>query len=534
MEHTSLTTCDFDDIKLKMASDQVSAKLLLQGLPSRTQINLDAHPEIYLTNEQFTGIKSLPPGWHCISWSIASSESSTNDASQATPSATSFRNVLLKWFDQDEIAVRGLDRLEERLVVPDQFASPSHAASGSGIGRSKHRRDTRTIDPSSSPAEAILITPDVLSSVEPHLLPYPAEAGQFWRKATLHLSRNQGRVGRQVVARVLGVNVSTGDSTTDSLAAGPSAGKDTRKEETLPHPGITSGRKEDGKLIWGKSRPPTETFEVALDGEDACAGNDLSKSTSRKRSLSTESTEDVDDDDEALLFTNFDLKRSWPAHSIGAEITHWSEDKSWLLQDVARRSHLGIAHPVGGETSWYLALLCEFELAFVLFIAANNAHAFDCWKDLIVLFCRSSSLIGAQSAFQLHPSAATFASDSQHSTAIDLTAHTAFLTTLRTHLLILPADFWSSQSTTQQENHLLKQLDVLRANIARSLSTPSQRQHKVEEAHREQLVKAWRVLSHTTASRFGWTLDSRLDEEAEVQDDIEAEEGEDAPVIVDL
>ncbi|KAJ9477559.1 hypothetical protein PHBOTO_001121 [Pseudozyma hubeiensis] len=381
-----------------MALDQASARLLLQGLPSRTQISLDAHPEIYLINEQFAGIKSLPPGWHCISWNIASSESSTNDASQATPSVTSIRNVLLRWFDEDETAVR---------------------------------------------------------------------------------------------------------------------------------------EKEDGKLIWGKSRPPTETFEVAVNDEDACAVNDLANTTSRKRSLSTESTADADDD-ESLLFTNFDLKRSWPAHSIGAGITRWSEDKSWLLQDVARRSHLGIAHPVDGETSWYLALLCEFELAFVLFITANNAYAFDHWKDLIVLFCRSSSLIGAQSAFQLHPSAAMPASDSHHNTAIDLTAHTAFLTTLHTHLLILPTDFWSSQSTTQQESHLLKQLDVLRANIARSLSTPSQRQHKVEEAHREQLVKAWRVLSHTTASKFGWTLDFRLDEEAEVQDDIEAEEGEDAPVIVDL
>lgn len=516
-----------------MPREEASAKLLLQGLPPRTQVSLDAHPEVYLTNEHFAGIKSLAPGWHCISWSIASSELSSNEGSQAVPATSSIRNVLLKWFDDDEISVRELDRTEERLIVPDQRASPSHAASGSAIGRSKHRRLSRTIDPTSSPIEATLITPDVLSSVEPRLLPYPVEARELWRKATLHLSRDQGRVGRQIVARVLGVDASTGDSTTDSLATGPSTAREITNEETLSHPGSTSGRTEDGKLIWGKSRPQAEITEVAVDGEDARAENDLAKSTTRKRSFSTELTEDADDD-EALLFTSFDLRRSWPARSIGAEITRWNEDKSWLLQDVTRRRHLGIAQSVNRETSWYLALLCEFELAFVLFITANNAYAFDQWKDLIVLFCRSSSLIGAQSAFQLHPSAATSMSDFQNDTAVDLTAHIAFLTTLHTHLLILPTDFWSSQSTTQQETHLLKQLDVLRANIARSLSTPSQLQHKLDEAHREQLVKAWRSLSHTTASTFGWTLDSRLDEEAEVQDDIEAEEGEDAPVIVNL
>ena len=96
-----------------------SGMLLLNGLPVRTQITLDAHSEAYLTNEQFVGIKSLPEGWHCVSWSLASSDAptTTSEESASRGQGTSYhsegsvRHVLMRWFDQAEVTVRELDRV---------------------------------------------------------------------------------------------------------------------------------------------------------------------------------------------------------------------------------------------------------------------------------------------------------------------------------------------------------------------------------------------------------------------------------------
>ncbi|CDR87676.1 uncharacterized protein SPSC_03469 [Sporisorium scitamineum] len=493
--------------------------LLLNGLPSRTQLILDAHSEAYLTNEQFAGIKALPSGWHCVSWSIPSSDTSPSEAGPVGPYQNSTRNILLRWFDDEEVAVRELDRIQQQLVVSQD----------TGIGRSRRRHVTRTIDPSSSRSIPTLVSPEVLGSVESRLLPYPTEAHEAWRNATRHLSHDGGHVGRQVVARVLGVDSASGDSVTDSFATGPIRSNDEKEEASMQRSG-NLGRNEKGKVIWGKSRLAPEPFEVAVDGELLEA--DDSEDKSRKRSATTDSLDSDSDDDEALHLTAFDMRRSWPPNSVGSEITRWSQDKSWLLQDVAHRCFAGITSPSSAE--WYLPLLCELELAFIVFITANNPHAFEQWKHLVALFCRSAKLIGAGSTFQLHPSL----NPTTARRTPDLSAHIAFLTTLRSNLLLLPADFWSAQSSPHEESTLLKQLDILRANIARSLSSTAaaavNTQNSPPGESAEQLVKAWRSLSRLTTTRFGWHLDQRLDEEAEVQDDLEAEQGEDAPVVVDL
>ncbi|KAJ1039213.1 hypothetical protein NDA11_001363 [Ustilago hordei] len=505
--------------------------LLLNGLPTGSQFTIDSHTEAYLTNEQFAGIKGLPAGWHCISWSIASTQSSFQAGAVGVEG--SVRNVLLRWFDEGEASVRELDRAQQRLVAPDQLGS------GSSIGRSKQFRTSRTFDPSSK-AISTIITLEVMNSVEPRLLPYPSAARKPWQDALRHLSVDNGRVGRKVVVRVLGVDVHSGDSNTDSLATGPSRARDGLEQTSIQHTG-NLGRSENGKIIWGKSRPESEREALELFGVVAAdddeekydfAAKEETESKKRKRSSPTSNgkTSGILDDEDSLLFTTFDLQRSWPPNSIGADITRWSEDKSWLLQDVACRSRSSIS-----EGDCYLPVLCEFELAFVLFVSASNSYVWEQWKDLVALFCRSSTLIGASSAFQVHPSQT--GSPSVVPTQIRLDSHIAFLFTLRSQLALLQPDFWSTQTSFAEERAVLKELDTFRSNLARSLSAASI-QHtdpgaQLEEK-REQMVTAWRTLSHLTASRFGWQLDRRLDEEAEVEDDMQAEEGEDAPIIVEI
>ncbi len=65
-----------------------------------------------MINDQFAGIKSLA-GWHCISWSLDSEAG--NEANAGGPSVEgSIRNVALRYFESQEIAIRDLDRIHQR------------------------------------------------------------------------------------------------------------------------------------------------------------------------------------------------------------------------------------------------------------------------------------------------------------------------------------------------------------------------------------------------------------------------------------
>lgn len=508
------------------------AVLLLNGLPARTQLVLDAHPQAYVINDQFAGIKSLAPGWHCISWSLDSEAG--NEANAGGPSVEgSIRNVALRYFESQEIAIRDLDRIHQRLVVPNPDAASSTA-------RYRAMRVSRSCNAGTSQQLQAVVSQGFLASVQSRLLPAPEEAQQRWRKATQHLGCAGGAIGRKVVARVVGIDLESGDASTDSLASGPRRSNDPKEEEGFQRTGNV-GRNENGITIWGKSQPAHSHVEVQSDGEgsaEEATERTIGAENRKRKRTENHATEGAEEsDDGVLLFTEFDLRRSWPPNAVGAELTRWSQDKSWLLRDVAARARRGIASDENRQSGWYLPLLCEMELAFVLFVMASNVHAWDEWKDLLSLFCRAASIIGSQSAFHLHPASIDASSAQLMDVDVEqvrVDAHVAFLDTLAAQLDLLDGEFWSSQSTTKEEQAALKELDVLRANIARSLALAGTVQAGGgDEEGRARLVAAWRKVSHLAASKFGWQLDRRLDEEAEIEDDIEAEEGEDAPVIVD-
>ncbi|GAK63078.1 uncharacterized protein PAN0_002c1280 [Moesziomyces antarcticus] len=509
------------------------AVLILNGLPARTQLVLDAHPQAYVINDQFAGIKSLAPGWHCISWTLASEPS--NEADAGGPSVEgSIRNVTLRYFESAEIAVRDLDRIHQRLVVPNSDAASSTARyRAMGVSRSYNAGTSQQLQ--------TVVSQEVLESVQSRLLPAPEEAQQRWRKATRHLGCAGGAIGCKVVARVVGVDLESGDASTDSLASGLSGSEDPGEKVAFERTGNV-GRNENGMMVWGKSQPAPSHVEVESDGEGS--EDETAESTSgvvdrKRKRVENHAAEGAEEsDDGVLLFTAFDLRRSWPPNAVGAELTRWSQDKSWLLRDVAARAHQGLVSEGDTKSEWYLPLLCELELAFVLFVMASNVHAWDEWKDLLSLFCRAASIIGSQSAFHLHPASIDASSTQPMDVDVEqvkVDAHVAFLDTLAAQLDLLDGDFWSNQSTAKEEQAVLKELDVLRANIARSLALAGTFEAGGgDEEGRARLVAAWRKVSHLAVSKFGWQLDRRLDEEAEIEDDIEAEEGEDAPVIVDI
>ncbi|PWZ03170.1 hypothetical protein BCV70DRAFT_12744 [Testicularia cyperi] len=561
---------------------------LLEGLPERTQLSIDAHVDGFLTNSQFSGIKFLPSGWHCLAWhtpntaSVSTAEHGhEQEPSQIEPPTLAahgaIRNATLRWFEPGEVVVRCLDPINQELVAPS--AASSHRQGDQSRRRKRIRRNIKPNEPTGNMSMAV--SPDVLKSIDGGMLAYPRKAWAKWTRATRHLSLRSGSLGRAVVARVVGVNPDTSDAEFDTLSSG-------RLEDSLIHgendladrfaQGGDMGREEGGKRIWGKSRReadelPSERFEI-LPEDDTVASFELhgaecdtgalqkrkrdagDRGSSKTIPSSDTPSEDDRDDDESLHFTTFDLRRSWPPSAMGAELTRWSRDKSWLLENVIARALVAVdakgqpstCTPVSGQRSdgsAHEALLAEHELAFVTFVMSHNGYCWDRWKDTIALFCRSAARLGASSLWDLHPSVSTVALNkdvpaeaARAIAAVDLSAHTAFIETLQAQFDLLDDDFWSTQTSDADERWMRAELDSLRASIGRALATQaavgtSGSGHLTVEAG-QRLVTAWRNLSHLTRDKFSWQLDSKLDEEAEVEGDLEAEEGEDAPVVVEL
>lgn len=317
----------------------------------------------------------------------------------------------------------------------------------------------------------VVVSREHLQSMDSHLAPYPLDSAPLWSSLTEHLAKQC-----DTLARVFSVDLSVGDATCDS-------------------------------------------FTPVAERDAAATVREIRKSHDAPVSTSVPVT---------LCFTPFTLSHSWPPNAHGKDRTRWSMDKTWLLADVMCRAAAAEETPPTHEP-----LLREFELTYLLFRFVNNAAALSHWTALIALFCRASTQLGAPGFHELHP--AERDADEAPTYAIpQLEAHLAFLRVLIAQLKALPENCWVSELSSS-EKQVLTDLLALRSNISRSLGAwaaqlVGPRPCEQPAPPHEQLLQAWRVLAHT-CTRFDWDLDAELDEEAEADD---VDEGEDAPVVVDL
>eukprot|EP00158_Paraphelidium_tribonemae_P003886 Partr_v1_DN26448_c0_g1_i1_m23969 putative AAR2 splicing factor homolog (S. cerevisiae) len=85
-----------------------------------------------------------------------------------------------------------------------------------------------------------------------------------------------------------------------------------------------------------------------------------------------------------IMFTRVDLKRSYPPHARGHELSHHSRDKSWLLGHTIDTSYAG---------NWH-ELLGELQLAFIILLYGQNVEGLEQWKRLIHLLTFSRDALG--------------------------------------------------------------------------------------------------------------------------------------------
>ncbi|BFZ59716.1 hypothetical protein YB2330_000731 [Saitoella coloradoensis] len=219
-------------------------------------------------------------------------------------------------------------------------------------------------------------------------------------------------------------------------------------------------------------------------------------------------------DEHVLRFSVIDLKRSWPPGSVGADVTRWSLDKSWVLNSTIQTYHSGDR----------TALLGELQLAYLCLLAVSNFAGWEAWKTIVEMVCNAQEAIATESwqGFLLE-----------------------FMDVVEAQLVCTPEATF--RDIVEDSSFLAHQLRHLRRNITdgeASTATPGVVPSSVLSARLDDLLKALKEAFDYEIEPVGVHAGRGfvdLENGGEVivigeiaEDEMEEETGEYAPVIVEM
>lgn len=223
-----------------------------------------------------------------------------------------------------------------------------------------------------------------------------------------------------------------------------------------------------------------------------------------------------------LAYASFDLRRSWRKGAVGEEVTTYSKDKSWLLQHVIKEQFRGGRFLSFCRASYRsysftdcLRLLAQLQLAFVIFIDVQNFSSLLAFKRFLGLLARSERIFSQE--------------DLRKEGGLTLESvedlYVQLLQTLSSQLQSLPDTFFTVDlAGTGLQDFWREEFMALLVTLVRG--------HSGSNPFPSAMVEALANLRSVAQTRFQWDLEVNA---LETDDEDEPlEEGEDAPVIVDL
>ncbi|CAH1759938.1 23345_t:CDS:2 [Entrophospora sp. SA101] len=206
-------------------------------------------------------------------------------------------------------------------------------------------------------------------------------------------------------------------------------------------------------------------------------------------------------ENDKILFTKIDFKRSWRPGAVGMEVTKYSQDKSWLLINLLQKVY----------NNDYKEVLGELQLSFVCLLMAQNYAGLIQWKNIVQLICSSKEA--------LETYAETF--------------YNEFFDVIQFQLEECPNDFF--EDLTYENNFLIHAIKTLHSNIidiANTMELNSLQRPKKLHALKRRLEKFRGFVN----KKFNWDIVKYKNEGGIEYENYEeyTEEGEYAPVVVEL
>ncbi|WWD03108.1 hypothetical protein V865_001155 [Kwoniella europaea PYCC6329] len=233
----------------------------------------------------------------------------------------------------------------------------------------------------------------------------------------------------------------------------------------------------------------------------------------RKGITNKENENNTGENGDKLNFVRFNLKKSWRDGAIGEEVTRYSIDKSWLLGNVVEK-HLG------GDP---IKLISQLQLSFILLLYLSSYSALLVYKRILTLLCQST-------AFLSNPSEYLSSSASQKKVQ---ETFVSLVDTLASQIQAIPEGTFDTE-LPELDVFYLDQIDSMRKNLSVAISI-SKDSDKWDENAREKIGSSWTKLKGA-GKPWGWEIgDLSIDRVGQNNDDDEeSEEGEYAPVIVEM
>ncbi|KAF8939813.1 a1-alpha2 repression [Dissophora ornata] len=206
----------------------------------------------------------------------------------------------------------------------------------------------------------------------------------------------------------------------------------------------------------------------------------------------------------SVEFTSIDLRSSFRKGAVGEEVTRYSLDKSWLLNNLLVTIYKSDVN----------AFLGEFQSAFVTMLLSYHLGAFRQWKTMTILVCQSSEAITSPNYTRLF---------------------SQFIQTLHHQLTSIPSSFFMDLlfASPDQDDMTANFLEQALKTMGRNIQSALRRRLCLE------LRKPMHTLQKAVLENFEWKIPGdfrKIQKVVEIvsdEDDEYEEEGEYAPVVVE-
>ncbi|KAF9191032.1 a1-alpha2 repression [Haplosporangium sp. Z 767] len=251
-----------------------------------------------------------------------------------------------------------------------------------------------------------------------------------------------------------------------------------------------------------------EEHVTELDQGSQAVKNELHALDQRANETGTQLETNIKD--VSVAFTPINLRSSFRKGAIGEEVTRYSLDKSWLLNNLFTTVY----------ESDVSAFLGEYQTAFVTMLLAYHLGAFRQWKSMTILACQSTEAITS-------PNYTRFFSE--------------FIQVLHNQLASIPSSFFMDLlfASPDEDDMTANFLELALKTMGRSI------QSGLRRGHCSELRRPMRELQKTVLESFEWKIPGdfkKVEKVVEITPDVEMvsdedddyeEEGEYAPVIVE-
>ncbi|KAI1315992.1 a1-alpha2 repression [Mortierella claussenii] len=480
-----------DNETLKKLFNAGAILLVLDAPHNQLEFGIDVN--CWNTGPRFKGIKIIPPGAHFVYYSLHNTKSAqaqeSGDESQGstalgngtvevTEGGTTGGDVRIGFwhqFESGEVVVMKWNAYNEEMELEKDQEQIS-----------RYKAGIQEFDP-------------FLGSYP--LLP-PESTYPAWVKLANHISKST--IDR--IFKADGFVDSHDDQLQDELARATKLIDRQQKKET--DKAAKEKQHQKGMIHTIQEEDDTE-MDTAMDTDTVTEADKTVDINSRF------ARPDTNSQDAFVQFTPVDLRSSFRKGAVGEEVTRYSLDKSWLLNNLFTTVY----------KSDVSACLGEYQVAFITMLLSYHLGAFRQWKNMTILICQSIEALSSPDYTRLF---------------------LQFIQVLHHQLTSIPSSFFMDLlfASPDQDDMTANFLEIALKTLARNIQSALRKGKCLE------MRKPMYILQKAVLESFEWDIpgdfkqapprlveiknDKDIDhEDEEEEDDDYVEEGEYAPVIVE-